>query len=317
MRVVSLKEVVAIVLFFAIILGLLHDKDVFKRLLLSERSNYDLTETYLRNLVRLSPHDAKLILEFTNVLIKQGKVDLADSTLSALESSQDIAVRDKALRLRFELLKRTYYTVEKEEAKQKIAKKMAGLLERMVAIGAIPPSQYRKWLPEAEVFGTPALQYKLLKKVAKNDPKDLKILKSAMTLALQHKDKSFAKWSADVFWKARPRWLTGLDDNAVRQNALLAASLYQVAGKYRLVADIYLWLYQRSGKLTDLEMAINQYLWNGRYQEGAKLAKQHESEFLKTKAGAKKLLDIYLQAGQTEEARRLGVILLDRFGALK
>jgi hypothetical protein len=83
------------------------------------------------------------------------------------------------------------------------------------------------------------------------------------------------------------------------------------------VADIYLWLYRRSGKLTDLEMAINQYLWNGRYQEGAKLAKQHESEFLKTKAGAKKLLDIYLQAGQTEEARRLGVILLDRFGALK
>jgi len=312
-RVATFKEIVVLVLFFGAVLGLLHSKDIFQKLLLSEKSNYDLTEAYLRNLVRLNPDNVSMLYEFAKVLIHQGKYDLAETMLSALENSKDEKIRQKALNLRYALLKRQLAISAKKREKEAIVKRMRKVLTRIVA-RHMSEEEMKKWLQESREIGADGIALTLLKKLVNEHPADFARLEEIYQKAVAEKNTEMVDWAMTKFYERRGAWLGDYAQAplAYRKKAARLVSYLLKKRENRKAADVAVELYRHSHHPDDLEHALDYLVWGGHYDRAVALAKKYESALTRDKAGAKKVLDLYLAAGRTDEARRLSLKLLQK-----
>jgi len=314
-RVVSLKEIVLIILFFSTILGLLHSRDVFEKLLLSEKSNYDLTEAYLRNLIRLEPKNSDLLFRFVDVLIHQGKYDLAEHTLRALEVSTNPSDRLRAQKLRYEILKHLYFSTSDTEARQTLMKKLRTLIWQIVKEGDAD-QDLKYWLNESWFVESPRIRMEILKRMAAKYPKNVEILENLYHTAMTAKEKDTAKFAMEALIALHDRWIGTFEENPgrYREKMTMLAEYYLMNRFYRRAADVYLQLFAVTKENHYLFKALDVLIWGGRYDDAVILAKKYEGRFLSNEKEAKKILELYLKAGRVEEARRYSLKLLNRYG---
>jgi|GEM_PF-2789485 len=312
-RVISTKEILFLVAFFGTILGLLHSKDLFQRLLLSEQSNYDLTEAYLRNLVRLKPDDTKTLYEFAKVLIHQGKYDLAKTMLSALESSKKGDIRQKAVYLRYKLLKQELGVTKSPRQKRDILNALHQVLLRIVQ-KEHSPQALQKWLKESKELGDEKIAFLLLKRIAKSRDGDIGIIEKTYYEALNRHDLKTAQWAMQQLYRQRKKWLGDYtkDPKGFRSKTRILVAELLKARQNAKAAGLMVELYGQSKARQDLFDALDYLMWGGHYKEAVTLAKRFEKILTRDKTGAKKIIELYLAAGRTDDARRLSLQLLKR-----
>ena len=129
--VVTYKELIFISVVFAIILIVLYPKDLIKQEIASERSNYDLSMLYLKDLLKHSPKDESLKLILAEQSLRSGKKDISLNLLNELIYSKNKKRRYKALLLNYELRKTDFFTIKnilKKDKEKELLKELFSLI---------------------------------------------------------------------------------------------------------------------------------------------------------------------------------------------
>ena len=315
-KVVTFWQLIAIIVMFGSILYFLHpDKKTFyQKFVMSENSNYDLTAIYLKNILRMEPGNAKYLYEFSNVLIKKGEYDMAEATLTALETlSSTNPLKKKAIFLQYKMLKQQYYMTKDSEIRRRLLKKLIKTYSKIITsplFEKLPLSKMRRWLEESWFLKRADLRLEVLAKMASKDPENAKLNEDLLHLAIAQK-------RFDLALKALKNLEANLNklqgDAYTRRLELLIAG-YAAVGKLDETESLLLYAYKKSGDTRYLFKAIRQLVWSGKYDAAVALGHKYEKILTKNRKDAEKLLDLYLQAGRVKEARRLSLELLKRFG---
>ena len=133
--VVTYKELIFTFSVFVVILFVLYPKDLLKEQILSEKSNYDLSMLYLKNLLEHEPENESLMLILAEQSLRSGKRDLSLRLLNLLLKSKNTEYRHKATLLSYELKKDNYYYF-KDADKQAQAKEELRRVEAIYEIVA-------------------------------------------------------------------------------------------------------------------------------------------------------------------------------------
>ena len=113
--VVTYQELVFLFLIFTLMLIFLYPKDLLKKQIEAETSNYTLSMLYLRNLLIHHPNDESLMLLLSKQSLKSGDRDTALELLKFLEKSDNIKLKNDSFVLSYELYKLNYNDVKKDD----------------------------------------------------------------------------------------------------------------------------------------------------------------------------------------------------------
>ncbi len=314
-KVISKWELLAVIIMFGAVLYFLHPdkRTFFKEILMSESTNYDLTEAYLSNILRLEPQNAEYIYEFTKILIQKGKYDLAETTFKALQSLPNKGhITKKATILQYEMLKRQYYMTDDPKIRAKLRKKMIAVFKKIVNAPFFFDfnlTKMNRWLNEAWFLQSADLRLLVLTKMAAKYPNDATINENMLQLALMLHKRNLI----EIGLKHLQRDLKNSKGEAFKRRLTLLISGYQAVGKSQKASTLLLQHYQRSGDLKELVKAIEILVWSKHYSQAVELARKYETVLLKNRWSAEKLLDLYLQTGHVKDARRIALKIMKRF----
>ena len=315
-RVVTFWQLVAIVVMFASILYFLHTdkKSFYEKLLTSENSNYDLTAIYLRNILNMEPENAKYLYEFSNVMIKKGDYDMAETTLAALESlPSNNPLKKKAIVLEYKLFKQQYYMTKDPKIRRTLLQKMTKIYRKIItdpSFDRLPISKMKRWLDESWFLKRPDFRLMILAKMVAKEPQNAKLNEDLLQLALAQKRKNLAlKALENLAWN-----LDRLKGKEYARRLSLLVDGYRAVDESKKAQVLLIHAFEKQKDPRYLFKAIEMLIWSGDYTHAVALGKKYENILIQSRANAKKLLDLYLQAGRVNEARRLSLKLLKRFG---
>lgn len=335
--VITYKELIFTFVVFVMILVVLYPKDLLKEQILSEKSNYDLSMLYLKNLLRHSPEDESLMLILAEQSLNSGKTDLSLRLLGLLLKSEDPEIRKKATLLSYKLEKENYYYLESVEAKRKQKKILRKLFISIFRDKMYDEKSIEKWYKESLFVNVPIATHYFLPRMLQEKPKDIDLLKSGYYLELklnhpqhaifylqrlqkydtQHRD----KWIDDEYYtymnfreytKAEKLLQKYAKDSSVWKNRL--AEFYLMRKKFRKAASLYDELFASSSeyrvKRKYFYKAVKA-LQSGNLLEEA-VAKVHarENYYLTDRDARSFILKLYIAAGRLDYAESLSKRIL-------
>jgi hypothetical protein len=338
--VATYREIIIGILTFALILFVLYPKQLIMEQILQEKSNYDLSVLYLKNMLRNDPKNEQLILTLAQKSIKSQKRDLALSLLELLKRSKHPEVQKQAYLLSYELLKQNYFFLENKHETRKM-QKLRKELEKVFLFILNRHFYQEKDLPmlykEAMFLQSKAAQYELLKERLHMQPKSVKLLRDALYLSTQLQkydealnylqrltqlDKQHIKrWNNQHYflltriydYKEFETYLLNAANNSTFwQNKLI--DFYLSHKKYKTAANYYMKLfYKTKHYATRKELwfqAIKILVSGNLLKDAVKLGSRYEDYFIKDKEARITLLKLYLSANDVQKAKRLSAKIL-------
>jgi len=339
--VATYKEIIIGFLTFTLILFVLYPKKIIMEQILQEKSNYDLSVLYLKNMLKNDPNNEQLILMLAQKSINSQKRDLAIHLLELLKKSPHKKVQEQAYLLSYKLLKQNYFYLQKKKdlkATQKLQKELATLLLTIVNKHFYTRKEITMLYKEAMFLHSKKAQYALLAQQLKANPNNLKILSDTYYLAVAMKKYKDALHYLDnlsaidvkntkKYKDAQYFLLTKIYNNKELEDYLLQKAkkshywqkrliyFYLKEKKYKKAAAYYMHLFSKSSHFfvkREFWMEAIDTLRAGRYtKEAIHLASKYERYFFKDEKSRIYLLKLYIALGELQKAQALSKKILE------
>ena len=338
--VASYKEIVIGFLTFALILFVLYPKDLILEQILQEKSNYDLSVLYLKNMLRNDPHNEKLILTLAQKSIKSQNRDLALRLLELLKKSPHTEVQKQAYILSYELLKQNYFFLQEKQDKegmQKLRKELEDVFLMILNKHFYNTKDISMLYQEAMFLQSKEAQYFLLKQQLQSKPNDTKMLRDAYYLALSMKKsddafsyleklekldtKQLKKWEdAHYFLLTQTYSYKKLEEYLLQraqhsrywQERLI--QFYLAHKKYKKASAYYMQLFYKTKKYAKREelwlKAIKTLQAGDLLDDAVQLGSKYEDYFIHSKKARMSLLKLYISANKLKQANALSQKIL-------
>lgn len=338
--VASYKEIVIGFLTFALILFVLYPKNLILEQILKEKSNYDLSVLYLKNMLRNDPNNEQLILTLAQKSIKSQNRDLALQLLELLKNSPHKEVQKQAYLLSYELLKQNYFFLQNKQDRagmQKVRKKLQELFLQILNKHFYTQKDLSMLYKEAMFLNSKEAQYLLLQQKIRTKPHDIKMLSDAYYLALAMKKyddastyleklstldtKHTAKWKDAHYFLLTQTYnykelehylLQKAEHSQYWQEKLI--EFYLTHKKYKKAAGHYMHLFYKTknyAKREKLWLKALQTLQAGNLlKDAVDLGSKYEEYFLRSKKARMFLLKLYLAADEVQKAKELSTKIL-------
>jgi hypothetical protein len=337
-EVTSYLEAFFIFCVFAFILIVLYPKDMLREQVLSESSNYDLTATYLENMLKLEPDNVDLLIPMAKVSLQRHNYDLSEKILKALRVIPEKKVQVEVYSLEYNLLDIRKNSSEDNATIDKYREKMVSLINKMANENMFKKEDIPKWYHEAISLGEKEAALKIIRPLYKED-KDLYWLEQALYLSTELKnevEKRFcANTLAEMDVEHNEKWLktayeVSIENGSIGESLSYIAQLAKIntkykdeqariellAGSYKRSSDIYMQLHNESRskreKAKYFLKALRSLQHGNLLDEVVKLAQKYEDEYISDKRISSEIIKIYLASGKIEEAKRYSLKILDR-----
>jgi len=333
--VATYKEIVIGFIAFALILFVLYPKNLILEQILKEKSNYDLSVLYLKNMLRNDPKNEKLILILAQKSIKSQKRDLALRLLELLKKSPHKKVQEQAYLLSYKLLKQNYFFLQnKQNGKgiQKLRKELATVFLTILNKGFYTNKNLSMLYKEAMFLNSKEAQYLLLTKRLQLDPHNIKMLSDAYYLAVamkkykdalnyleklsaldakhakKYKDANYFLLMQVYSYKELEQYLLQKARNSQYWQKRLI-EFYLEHKKYKKASAYYMQLFIKSSNFIEKRrlwmQAINTLRAGQHTKEALKLASQYETYFFRDTKSRIYLLKLYMALGNVQKAKEL------------
>jgi hypothetical protein len=337
--VITYKELIFTFIVFCSILFLLYPKDLLKEQILSEKSNYDLSMLYLKNLLIHSPEDESLMLILAEQSLRSGKKDLSLRLLQLLFKSENKDHRERALLLGYELKKDDYYYVKDPEKKAQLKKGLEKIYKEIYFGKIYKEEDIEKWYKESLFFNHKESMHYFLNKLIEKDPTDVALLEKSyyLELELKHQDhamqrikmlqkydtKHSQKWVWDEYYtyinfkkysKAEKLLLEHAPQSILFKQQL--AAFYLMRKKYKKSAKIYEELFNVTHEYEKRKHYFFKFvgaLQAGHYFDAAAdKVKRYEHYYIEDKEARKFMLKTYIATDHLEYADKLANVILEK-----
>jgi hypothetical protein len=337
--VITNQELVFIFVVFLSILFVLHPKDLIKKQILRENSNYDLSMLYLKNILEQEPDNEEVMLLLAQQSLRSGKKDLSVKLLGLLLKSKDKKIRTRVTFLSYDLLKDDYHFLKNEEKKRKLKKRLKALMKQIIKDNVYKEKDLEKWYDEAIFLDDDEAKYVFVKKLLAKDERNLRYLKDAYYLSVklgfkndttdyihslaQYDLKNQASWQRDEYYtlihnkqyKRAEVLLQAYSETSLQWKKTLA-EFYTMRRSYKKAAKIYELLFNMTDDYTQKKkyfMKMVQTLQAGNYLgEAAKLGRSYESYYAKDRDVRNFLLKLYMATGYLDYALTLSKQILEQ-----
>ncbi len=333
--VITYKEWFFTLFVFIVILVTLFPKDLLKQQIMAEKSNYDLSMLYLKNLIAHHPKDESLILALATQSEKSGKIDMAVRLSELLLKSKNEKIRNQALLLTYKLKKRIYFYLKDEKKKKHYKKELAKLFTTIYERKLYNPKEVHKWYKEALFVENKKAEYHFLTQILKQEPNNIELLQNAYYLALAlNKEKSALrflhalqqydthhakKWILQEYYTYMQFHKYDQAEALLQKYAkkdlkisMILGDFYLYRKKYEKASKVYLELYKKTQNKKFFKKALNALLAGKKTNQAVKILKQYEDLFIYDSELSSFILKVYLQSGKLDDAARFGDKLLQR-----
>ena len=335
--VATYKEIIFIIVVFTIILIILYPKEVLKQQILAEKSNYDLSMLYLKNLLKHHPEDETLMLALAEQSLRSGKKDLSLRLLELLLHSKKKKIRQKAILLSYELKKEVYFYYKTKEKKAKVYKELRYLFALIFTQKLYNEKELDKWYKEAIFIQSNKATYYFLRKKLALNPTNTKELEQAYYFAMKYNRFTDAKkylgllirydgsekWQEAYYYmliqfkkyRKAEKFLKIKAKYSVKWKERLAA-FYLMKKRYKKSSYIYFTLFQKEKdykkKREYFYKAIQALQAGNHLHAAAILGKRYENYYFKDREVREFLLKLYVATGHLDDAVKLSKKILHK-----
>jgi phage terminase large subunit-like protein len=337
--VITYKELIFTFIVFSSILFVLYPKDLLKEQILSEKSNYDLSMLYLKNLLIHSPEDESLMLILAEQSLRSGNKDLSLRLLQLLFKSENKEHRERALLLGYELKKDDYYYVKDPEKKAALKKSLEKIYRDIYFGKMYKEANIEKWYKESLFFNHKESMHYFLNKLIEKDPTEVALLEKSyyLELELKHQNhamqrikmlqkydtKRFQKWVWDEYYTyinfkqyrdAEKVLLEHASQSKLFKQQL--AAFYLMRKKYKKSSMIYEEMFKATREYEKRKFyffKLVEALQAGHYFDAAAdKVKRYESYYIEDKEARKFMLKIYIATDHLDYADNLANAILTK-----
>lgn len=319
---------------FAFVLIILYPKNMLKEQILAEKSNYELTSIYLKNMLKLEPENADLMAAMAKVSVKRGNVDLALELLNLLKNHKERRIQIEVNQIRFNLLEVQRNFENKKALILVYDAQIKALINKIADEGLFKDEEVLNWYNSALQYSQKDAAMKFLQRISRSG-KDAYVLEQCVYLADALHDTSkkmqcLEKLAMTSSVQDSKKWLLALyqmylkegENNKAKEVLEKLANIdphykevlagYQLrTGNYKGSAKIYMTLYdltpEKKDKVKYLFRALEVLQVGKQNDEAVKLAKRYEDQYLDNQEVTEKLIRFYLAIEHVEEARELSV----------
>lgn len=337
--VVTYKELIFIFVVFLSILFVLHPKDLIKEQILREKSNYDLSMLYLKNILEQEPDNEEVMLLLAQQSLASGNKDLSVKLLGLLLKSKDKEIRTRVTFLSYDLLKDDYHFLREEDDKRKIKEKLNELMAQIVKDNVYKNKDLEKWYAEAIFLNFNKAKYIFVKKLLKRDERNLTYLKDAYYLSVnlgykadtteyihslaQYDLKNQEAWQRDEYYTLihhkqyeKAEILLQVYSESSLEWKKILAEFYIMRHSYLKATKVYEYLFNISDDYIEKKryfIKMVQTLQAGNYLlKAAKLARSYESYYKYDRSVRNFLLKLYIATGYLDYAVTLSKQILEK-----
>lgn len=327
--VITYKELVFTFVVFSIILFVLFPKDLLKEQIISEKSDYELSMLYLKNLLRYSPDDESLMLILATQSLRSGDKKLSISLLDRLIKSKDQHIRYQATLLDYDLEKEEYFYLKDPSEKRAKRKKIRKLFILIYKNKMYDAKELEKWYKESLFAQVDYATFDFLEQKVKKTPYNVKLLENTYYFAqkLKHRRKSLKylkllqqydvtnrdKWIKAEYYmyvnhkeyaKAEKLLLKYADTSDAWKNKL--AEFYIMKRKFMEASNIYVALFETSVgykvKRKYFYKSVKALQAGSLFNSATNLAHKYEKFYFKDREARSFILKIYLASGRLDYA---------------
>lgn len=336
-EVTSYTEAFFIFCVFAFILIVLYPKDMLRNQVLSESSNYDLTATYLENMLKLEPNNVDLLIPMAKVSLQRHNYDLSEKILKALKVIPEKKVQIEVYPLEYNLLDIRKNSSEDNATIDIYKEEMRSLINKVANEKMFKKEDIPKWYHEAISLGEKRAALKIIKPLYRED-KDLYWLEQGLYLSTELKDEVEKRFCANTLAEMdvehNEKWLktayeVSVENGSMGESLVLIAQLAKintkykdeqarmqlVAGNYKTSADIYMQRHDESRSKKERAkyfLKALRSLQNGNLLDDVvELAKEHEDEYISDKRISSEIIKVYLASGKIKDAKHFSLKVLN------
>jgi len=333
--VVEYKELLFILAVFIFIFFALFPKDLLKEQILSKDNDYELSMTYLKNLIIHDPKNEDLRFILAKKALQKGELNLANKLLSKLMYSKKEKIFIQSLLLNYNVLKQKYFLTDDKEQKKAIYKQLQKLYLKIYKNGLYNDNIQKGYNEAIFVNYTPA-RYLYVQQLIKKDPSNINYLKDGyvfalkenniklaqeyLTLLITYDSKNLIRWITDKYYllsqqkryAEAERLLKKAPKN--KKFTKMMADLAMLQQKFKIASQKYLSLFYQSKNYNErkeyFKKIISLYITSKQYDSTVSFMKKYENEFIKDKKMRIFILSNYLAIGKTNEANRFSKKIL-------
>lgn len=335
--VASKREIVLLFLVFSIILIILYPKDVLEQQVLKETSNYDLSISYLENMLRQDPKNESLMYMLAQQTLRAGKRDRAYSLLQTLLNSKDLKIKQDSNILAYKLAKEEYFSTQDIHRKETIKIDLKKIFVNIVNNKYYTNEELQELYEESLFLGLDLYTYTLLREMISNDPLNITLLTKAYYLTnklnkitdieyylhlLEHIDtKNQEKWFLEEYnyFLAKKDFLKV--EILLKQNAKLSPEWKEILARFYLTRKnytqsslTYTELFETSSTISKKKEyfieALRSMQADNNMQGANDFANKHQNLFLNDSAMRILLLKFYLGTNNPKSAAELSKKIL-------
>lgn len=334
--VATYKEIIFLLVVFIIILFALYPKGVLQNQISADKSNYDLSMVYLKDLLEHNPNDQSLQLILLEKSVRSGDIDEALKLSHTLLFSQNEYIRNKAIVLVYDAKKVQYFSFEDTQKQKILYPELQKLFERIYR-EKLYDDNIEKWYNEAIFVHNQKAAYDFLQQLLEDEPTNIKLLKDGYYLSLdlykqedsmrfindleKYDTKNSRKWAMAKYsifmrykdYKSAELLLRQYADQSLDMQLKLA-NFYLMIQKYEDASDIYLQLFygaqNEQMKKEYLMKAIKTLQSGNLLKQAALLVHHYESQYIYDREMRKFFLRIYLAAGELDYAAQFSKKIL-------
>jgi len=330
-------EIIAIFLMFGMILYSIYPKDMQRKQVLAEKSNYALTAVYLENMLRLDPENVDLLFATVKADIESGNMKLANKLIEILKNSKDMDAKKKYYLLKYKLLDEKRKNSEDENLTKDIESDMVEIIQKVANEKIFEKKYAMIWYKSAKDMLLKEEAFKFLEPFYGQNNNNA--LERCIELAdeKQYLDKRLRCLDRLIMIDSNisKEWLisaytmyTEYNEerkalNVVKKLAKIdknytieLARLLRVAGDYHDSSNYYMSLYNSS---SDVDMqkdylfkAISSLQEGDLNEEIVSLLKRYEDRYIDDDEMMIKFIKIYLSIEKLSRAKELSLRLLER-----
>jgi len=335
--VVEYKELIFIFGVFVFIFFALFPKDLIKEQIVSKDTDYELSMTYLQNLLLRDPSNESLKLILAQKALQKGDLTLASNLLEPLIKSQDSKIYTQALLLNYNVLKQKYFQIKDEQEKKQLKQKLFSLFLQIYS-NKLYDNDLKKWYEEAVFVNFNPARYYFVQQLIQKDPSNVAYLKDGYALAIQNKEMQKAQYYLNLLimydkentfrWITDKYYLLVQEKKYAQAESLLKnapqnkkyqdmlAELALISKQFNKASKEYMRLFENAQTYKEkkeyFKKLLSSLIAAKKYKEGVALAKKYENLFIKDKEMRIFILKSYLGASQTNEAKRFSQKILKK-----
>jgi len=334
------KEIAIMFVSFSIILIFLYPKDMISKQILLEKSNYDLSMLYLKNMLKNDSSNEELMLVLAEQSLKSGNKDLSFKLLALLKNSKNEERRSTSYLLSYQLAKSDYFYLQenkKNEAMQKKYQELKEIYQTIIQDKLYKKEDIKGLYKEASFLKDNSSSYLLLREQLEEKPNDIGLLQDAYYLsrnmndnkkALEYTDKLIAldkdnakKWNGAKYNILFEKYsmddalsLLKQESKSSKEWQLNLADYYMFNKQYENAANVYMKIFKESKnyktKKEYFKKAIATLQGGAKLKSAAKLTHKYENYFFRDASMRNEMLRVYMAVGDLKKARKLSKRML-------